>query len=43
MRKLGWTLAAIGTLALVPGISSLSCSNIEGDCETINTCTGALG
>jgi len=38
MRKLCWTLASIGALALVPGMSFLACSSPEDDCEANRTC-----
>lgn len=43
MRKLCWTLASIGALTLVPGMSFLACSNLEDDCTENNTCTSSGG
>ena len=43
MRKLCWTLALIGALALNPGLSLLACSNLEDDCAENYTCTGPGG
>jgi hypothetical protein len=43
MRKLCWTLASIGALALVPGMSFLACSSSENDCVEGYKCTGTGG
>jgi hypothetical protein len=44
MRKLCWTLASIGALALVPALTSLACSSPEDDCSVNRMCnTGPSG
>jgi len=43
MRKICWTLASIGALALLPGMSFLACSSPGDDCAENYTCTGPGG
>src|SRR5690349_3948435 len=40
MRRVCWSLASIGLIAVISGTFALACSSTQDDCEKTNSCAG---